>query len=176
MSPANIQPLRTDIPRHKNMPKHLRGKKTSIKKANNHRPYFSRSLLPFSRLPPSFHSIPFGHTVLVSLSSPLLSCPSRASSRSPPTPTSASAARKRESAGGAGARADGSEGVAAGGGGRGRRRGLGRGRGLLHLPGSGARPRRGPVRRQAAMRTRVPPRSDSLAPLLGYGLSSSGSA
>lgn len=129
-----------------------------------------------SHLPPSFHSVRT-HRPRFSLL-PLLSFPPCELTVPHPHPHERlRGEEERESAGGAGARADGSGEVAAGvagGGGRGWRRG--RDRGVLHLPGSGAGPRRGPVRRQAAMRTRVPPRSDSLVPLLGYGVSPSGSA
>jgi hypothetical protein len=101
--------------------------------------------------------LPRAHSV------PTLSCPVvLVQAHGPPRPR-APPLRRRESSGraGVGRGADGSREVTAsvvGGGARGRRRG--RGRGLLNLPGCGARPQRWSLRRQATMRTRVPPRSD----------------
>ena len=169
------QTYNADMPRHKKEKKnHLRGKTTSIENANNHRPFFSRSLQPFPVFhPPSIHSVRT-HRPRFSLPSPVLPLRAHGPPPSPRGPPRRGRERQRGSSRrSGGTRADGSGEVAAGVAGGG---GRGRGRGLLHLPGSGARPRRRPVRRQAAMRTRVPPRSDSLAPLLGYGVSSSGSA
>jgi hypothetical protein len=108
-----------------------------------------------------FPALEHRHTASSSL--PTLSCPVvLVQAHGPPRPR-APPRRRRESSGraGVGRGADGSREVTAsvvGGGARGRRRG--RGRGLLNLPGCGARPRRWSLRRQATMRTRVPPRSD----------------
>uniref|UniRef100_A0A8R7V5S8 Uncharacterized protein n=1 Tax=Triticum urartu TaxID=4572 RepID=A0A8R7V5S8_TRIUA len=108
--------------------------------------------LLISLSPPSSRTAPHRTSPPLSFS-PLLS---RASCR-PPTSAPAREAGGAPAPGGGG---DGSGEIAA----ARSRGGGGRGRGVLHLPGSGDWARRGQVHRQAAMRPRVPPRSDSSAP------------